>query len=174
MDPGRIRVSIVQISAATLSLCPWLRPARGRDRQGRWRRKRRAAASVGFTVAMETVSSLLNTCFGDITRQDCPLKEREILFNSIPTRTPKTGQWCVCVCVVILGGVSEIIMTNKITEAETQVGCESWWTCGQHKLRHGGLYLFCLLWKWPFYYPCQNKKSFLAGRWGSWACRFNL
>lgn len=28
--------------------------------------------------------------------------------------------------------------------------------------------------KVAFYYPCQNKKSFLAGRWGSWACRFNL
>lgn len=80
--PWKDPCHIVQISAATPSLCPWLRPAEER-RAGR--RKRSTAASVGFAVAMETLSSLLNTCFDDITCQDCPLKERNSSqFNTQP------------------------------------------------------------------------------------------
>lgn len=57
VDPERIRVKLFSF-LPPLSLCPRLRPAEERQ-TGR----RRAAASVGFTVATETMSSLLNTCF---------------------------------------------------------------------------------------------------------------
>lgn len=72
MDPQRIRVDMIQLSAAVLSLCPWFQPARdvrththtNADRQGRG-----AAASDSLAVARETMSSQLTPVTDDIT---CP------------------------------------------------------------------------------------------------------
>lgn len=88
------------------SLCPWLRPAEERQTG---RRMRRAAASVGFTVAMETVSSLLNTCFW--WHHTPGLSTQSEGFFSVPNLNPETGHWCVWWRG---GGVlSEIIMTKN-------------------------------------------------------------
>lgn len=65
------------------------------QRRDRQTGRRRAAASVGFTVATETMSSLLNTCFW--WHHMPGLSTRNERFTSVPSLKPETGYVCVCV-----------------------------------------------------------------------------
>lgn len=91
---------IVQLSAAVLSLCPWLRPAEERQTDGGRRKRRRAAASVGLAVATETMPSLLNTCFW--WHHTAGLSTHDKGFCSAQSLNPETGHWCLCVCVCVM------------------------------------------------------------------------
>lgn len=83
------------------------------QRRDRQTGRRRAAASVGFTVATETVSSLLNTCFW--WHHMPGLSTHNERFTSMPSLNPETGHWWVCVRVCVVGGegVSVITMTKN-------------------------------------------------------------
>lgn len=52
----------------------------GRGETDKMRRKRRVAASVGFTVAMETMSDLLDTCFWRYHMPDLFIHSKKILL----------------------------------------------------------------------------------------------
>lgn len=117
-------------------------------RDGQTGRRRRAVASVGFTVATETMSSLLNTCFwwhhtpGLSTHSE----RSSSILSDIKRLT--TGV-CVCECVVRGEEVSEIIMTKNYWGRNTGMKCiadvnpcRPVGSPAQLVLRQGGLYLF--------------------------------
>lgn len=102
-------------------------------RDGQTGRRRRAVASVGFTVATETMSSLLNTCFwwhhtpGLSTHSE----RSSSILSDIKRLT--TGV-CVCVCGEGGGGVwdnNDKELLRQKHRYEMHRWCKSLQTCGQ-------------------------------------------
>lgn len=109
--------------AESLSLASTSRGETDRQGEGERRgRRRRAAASVGFTVATETMSSLLNTCFLMISHARIVHSQREIRFNTQPEPRDRPP---VCMCVCDGGSGCLRLWWLRTTEAETQVRSSS-------------------------------------------------
>lgn len=167
---------IIQLSAAVLSLCPWLGPAEERQTDKGGGGGGESPHLWVFAVATETVSSLLNTCFRWHHVQE--LSTHDERASSILSLNPETGHWYVWVARREEGGWG--VWDNddvRITEADTQVCSSSlqWVLAGLMQSSSSdteGYICFCLLRMWlvslPFS-PITGRKSFVAGRWGSWA-----
>ncbi|TMS15646.1 hypothetical protein E3U43_022108 [Larimichthys crocea] len=65
---------IIQLSAAVLSLCPWLRPAEERQTDG----EEESRCICGFSLLpRKPCLAYLTPVSDDITRHDCPLTTRD-------------------------------------------------------------------------------------------------
>lgn len=141
------------------------------DRQGG---RGEPAASVGFAVAMETMSSLLDTCFW--WHHAPGLSTHSKRFSSIPSPNPRDRP-LVCVWWWEEGVVwdnNEELLRQKHRYA-VHLCCESSQACQQpdtHRpsSHREGYICICLLQMWLVsLFSSSWVKSFVAGRWGRWA-----
>lgn len=102
MDPRRIRVLLFSFLLPCWVSVPGFNQQK-RDRQTGKRRRRRAATSVGFTVATETMSSLLNTC--SWWHHAAGLSTHNEGFCLNPETGHRGGEWGQ--------GVSEVMTTDN-------------------------------------------------------------
>lgn len=146
---------IIQLSAAVLSLCPWLRPAEERqtDRQGEEEKPPHLWVSL---LPRKPCLAYLTPVSDDITCQDCPLTSKRL--SSALSLNPETGHWWG-------GGVSQIMMTKNYWGRNTGMQFISAVNPQTGRAVFVFVYCECSLLVCLF----STSLCFVAGRWGSWA-----
>lgn len=153
MDPGWIRVILFSFLPPCWVSVPGFDP--------QWRQTDRHGGGEHLSASLlprKPCLAYLTPVSDDITRQNRPLTTRDSLQYGAWTQRQDTG---VCVRLWWL----------RITEAETGISAVNphrpVGSLTQLVLRQGGSYCFSIL--CSLFSPSLEKKSFVAGRWGSCA-----